>query len=134
MGHFNSRSAVVNHVVGHLSVGLHRGVVFGVGGRHMKFAYSGGAISLAAIGRSHFWGTAAKLKCVHAHCFGWSSASSILLPGVYLFSDMGRVGGLAACVLGFALVLGVAFCCRGLTVLLIVCCDCGILCFLRLSL
>jgi hypothetical protein len=33
---------------------------------------------------------------------------------------MGRVEGLVVCVLGFALVLGVAFCCRGLTVLLIV--------------
>jgi hypothetical protein len=33
---------------------------------------------------------------------------------------MGRVGGLVACVLGFALVLGVAFGCRGLSVLLLV--------------
>jgi hypothetical protein len=33
---------------------------------------------------------------------------------------MGQVGGLVACVLRFALVLGVAFGCRGLNVLLLV--------------
>ncbi len=33
---------------------------------------------------------------------------------------MEQIKGLDAFVLGFALVLGVAFCCRGLTVLLIV--------------
>ncbi len=33
---------------------------------------------------------------------------------------MGWIEGLVACVLGFVLVLGVAFLCKGLTVLLIV--------------
>jgi hypothetical protein len=38
---------------------------------------------------------------------------------------MGWVGGLVACVLGFALVLGVAFGCRGLSVsLLVIFIDC----------
>ncbi len=59
---------MVNHAVGYLLVGLHRRAGFGVGGRHIWFVYSGGAISLTAIGRSHFWGSAAKLNCVHAHC------------------------------------------------------------------
>ncbi len=71
----------MNHVVGYLLVGSCRGVESGVGGRHMRSAYGGGAISLAVVGRSHFWGTAAKSNCVHAHWFGWSSALSILLPG-----------------------------------------------------
>jgi hypothetical protein len=62
MGCFNSRSTAVNHVVGYLLVSSCRGVGSGVGGRHMRSAYGGGAISLAVIGRSHFWGMAAKLK------------------------------------------------------------------------
>jgi hypothetical protein len=53
-----------------------------------------GAISLAVVGRRHVWGTAAKLKCVHAHrLFGGSSASLILLPGGSQVAVWGRLGG-----------------------------------------
>jgi hypothetical protein len=41
-GVFSSSSAAVNHVVGYLSIGLRRGVEFGVGGRHIWFVYRGG--------------------------------------------------------------------------------------------
>ncbi len=75
VGDFKSRSIIVNHVVGCLLVGLHRGVKSGAGGVHIIHAYGGGAISLIVVGRSHFWGTAARLKCVYAHWFGWSLAS-----------------------------------------------------------
>ncbi len=75
----------------------------------------GGAISLIVVGRSHFWGTAVRSKCVRAHWFGWSSASSMLPPGWYSSSGMG-FWGLVACVLGFALVLRVAFGCRVLSI------------------
>ncbi len=82
MDFFSSRSAAVDHVVGYFSVVLRGGVGFGVGGRHIWVAYGEGAISLTAIGRSHFWGTAAKSKCIHAHWLGWSLVLLVsLLPG-----------------------------------------------------
>ncbi len=129
MGGFKSRSIIVNHVVGCLLVGSRRGVKSGAGGRHIMHGYGGGAISLIVVGRSHFWGTAARSKCLHAHPFGWSLASSMLPRGgihlaVWVFL------GLVVCVLGFALVLGVAFGCRVLSILLLVvftdCCNEGL--------
>jgi hypothetical protein len=73
--YFSSRSATVNHVVGYPSVGLCREVGFGVGGRGR------GGMDLTAVGRSHFWGSAVKMNCVHAHWFRWSLALLILHLG-----------------------------------------------------
>ncbi len=105
------------------------GVKSGAGGVHIIHTYGGGAISLIVVGRSHFWGTAARSKCVHVHRFGWFLASSMLPPGWYSSSVMGFLG-LVACVLGFALVLGVAYGCRVLGILLLVvftdCCNEGL--------
>jgi hypothetical protein len=94
-------------------------VGFSVGGRHIWFVYSGGAISLTGIGRSHFWGLAAKMKCVQVHQFGWSLVLLIYLPGGETSGNMGSDGGLVVCVLGFELALGVAFLCRGSTIILL---------------
>ncbi len=80
-------------MAGYLLVGSHRGVEFSVGGEHMRSVYGGGAISLAVVGHSHVWCAAAKLNCIQTHWFGWSSASSILLPGWKSFSGRGRLGG-----------------------------------------
>ena len=66
---------------GHLKNHIFRGYVGG----------GGALLSLIVIGCSHIWSLAVMLYCVDMQWFGWS----------LVFSDLGRVDGLVACVQGF---------------------------------